>query len=161
MASRPITAVLVHGAWHPPSTWDSFVPLLTSSTGLKTNVVSLPSINGPSPSTWQPDDDAAAVREAIVSELEKGNDVLMISHSYGGFPSAQGVEGLLKKDREGKPSVIGMVYLAAFAVPEGVTLLQGVGGEPLDWWQLKDVRLLPLPLPPTWLSELTAERSRV
>lgn len=123
MSEKP-TFVLIAGAWHGPDAWDTFRPLLASKTGSPTSAVALPSVFGDLP-TWKHGDDALAIRQAISRELEKGRDVVTVSHSYAGIPTAEAVEGLLRKDREGKAAVVGMVYLASFARPEGVALRNG------------------------------------
>lgn len=129
------TLVLVHGAWHPPSAWDAFLPAL-QPLGLRTSIVSLPSVNGQI-KDYKQGEDTAAVRDAIVKELDAGHDVAVVAHSYGGFPTAEAVQGLAKSDRNGKSGVVKLIYLAAFAIPKGATMLDGVGGEPLEWWNLK------------------------
>lgn len=60
-----------------------------------------------------PYEDSLHIREKILEELDsKGNDVVLVVHSYGGLCGANSCEGLAKKDREGKnTSVIGVVYL--------------------------------------------------
>lgn len=68
--------------------------------------------------------DSLHIREKILEELDnKGNDVVLVVHSYGGLCGTNACEGLAKKDREGKnTSVLGVVYLCvscqcdAFAV---------------------------------------------
>jgi pimeloyl-ACP methyl ester carboxylesterase len=70
-------------------------------------------------------DDAAAVRKAI--EAIDG-PVVVVAHSYGGIPVSVGAAS--------QPNVPHLVYVAAFALDEGESLLGAVGGVAPNWWYL-------------------------
>ncbi|SPO00362.1 uncharacterized protein DNG_03207 [Cephalotrichum gorgonifer] len=58
------------------------------SVGYKTNV----------PGTMQ--DDAAFIASEITKHSDKGNDVILIGHSYGGLPATESTKGLSKSHRQ-------------------------------------------------------------
>jgi pimeloyl-ACP methyl ester carboxylesterase len=118
MADAP-TVVLVHGAWHGPWSWDGVVEELR---GDDTRVVAidLPSVV----SGGDLYDDAAAVHAAIAAT---GGPTVVVAHSYGGIPATEGAAGA-----EG---VRHLLYLAAFMLDEGESLLAVVGGVDPDWWR--------------------------
>jgi pimeloyl-ACP methyl ester carboxylesterase len=72
-------------------------------------------------------DDAAAVRAAIDAI---GGPVVVVSHSYGGMPSTQAAAG--------SDAVKGLIYVAAFQLDVGDTLLSSVGGVVPDWWDVHE-----------------------
>lgn len=66
--------------------------------------------------------DIATVRHAIITELDKGTDVILLAHSYGGYPALSACKGLDTKTRQAKgeaTSVLGISIIAGFLVPEG------------------------------------------
>ncbi|HEY1822118.1 MAG TPA: alpha/beta hydrolase [Trebonia sp.] len=71
-------------------------------------------------------DDARAVRAAI--EAIAG-PVVVVAHSYGGAPVTQVAAGL--------PNVVHIVYVAAFALDEGESMLSPAGGVPPSWWNVQ------------------------
>lgn len=80
MSSKP-TLVLVPGSWHTIDTWNKVVKIMEAK-GLKCVPVALPSTNGSRNIGFE--DDVAAVRTAIVQELDSRKDVVLVVHSYGG-----------------------------------------------------------------------------
>ncbi len=123
------TLVLVHGSWHCPEHYDLLVPAL-SHLGYKSAAVSLPSTQSPEDPPHTLADDTAAVREVVLGELDQGNDVVVISHSYGGCPSNNALEGLNRKSRTAAgygTAVNAMVFIAAVPVAAGGTLFSAGG----------------------------------
>lgn len=120
MSHRKPTIVFVPGAWHEPHVFDPVATILQSQ-GYKTVAVSLPSVGASPPlDDFQPD--VAAVRDAIVSCVDEGSEVVVFAHSYGGAPSSEAIKGLTKSDlqSQGKPGgVTHYVLCAAFIIPEG------------------------------------------
>ena len=136
--------LLVHGAWHSPSCWSLLTPYLESA-GFTTEAVSLPSVSA----TNIVDDftpDVSTIASAITALADKGHDVALMMHSYAGIPGASAVRGLTKADRQGQSKqggVTHLVYLAAFIINEGVSLVEASGGgqpgwQPPDWWLFDD-----------------------
>lgn len=96
-----LTVVLVHGLWHGAWSWDAVRPLLDRE-GIASVAPELPlrSLEG----------DAAVVRETLDAV---GGDVLLVGHSYGGAViTAAGAH----------PSVVRLVYLAAFLLDDGESI---------------------------------------
>ncbi len=121
----------------------------------------LPSVNpaGPlSPNALQADIDS--IRTVLIEHIEdRGLDVLLIGHSYGGVPCLGAAEGLWKttREREGKKGGVFKVALIAAAITlsgEGVGPLRqsyedefgAAGGLTPDIEQNEKVRLTTLEL---------------
>ena len=123
---------IVPGAWHPASAYRQFQEQLESS-GYPTFTATLPSVGSSSPTTATCSEDTNFVRRQLLPLIEnEGKDVLLLTHSYGGIAGAGAAHGLSKTTRtqEGKKGgVIGLIYLSAFVVPEGTSLLMALGGK--------------------------------
>lgn len=122
------TFVLVPGAWHPLSCLDPLASRLSAS-GYNVRGIDLASV-GAEPPLDSFDPDVDLIRTAIVEEADKGQDVIVFMHSYGGMPGGQACRGLDKKGREAagkKGGVVGLIYCTAFLVPEGKCSTRG-------WW---------------------------
>lgn len=119
------TLVAVHGAWHSPAYLEPLSKVLQSH-GYTVRAVSLPSVVDEG--TTPPEDhrcDVPAVRKAVEEVLEGGSDVLVVCHSYGGFPTTSAVKGLDPKSRAaaGKSTaVVGVAAIASYVVREGEDL---------------------------------------
>ncbi|KAL8990204.1 MAG: hypothetical protein Q9177_001079 [Variospora cf. flavescens] len=125
-----ITFVIVPGAWHPASLYDEFTSRLRDA-GYGAVVATYPSCGSPNPQTATCEQDTDVLRQQCISLIEDGGkELLLVCHSYGGIPGGGAAFGLSKKDRlqEGKEGgVIGLVYMAAFVVPEGISLFDFLG----------------------------------
>lgn len=97
-ATKPVSVILVHGAWADGSSWNDVIPYLLDK-GL-----TVVSVQNPLSSLA---DDVAATRRAI--ELQPG-PVLLVGHSWGGVV-------ITEAGRHEK--VAGLVYVAAFGPAEG------------------------------------------
>ena len=132
MTSDNPSFVLVPGGWHPTSVYFTFLTHIHKA-GFPAVVVNLPSLEASDPSAADCTRDTAAIRKQIVPLLEiDGQDVVILCHSYGGIPGGGAVRGLSKTSRykEGKKGgVIGLMYMSAFVVPEGQSLLEYMGGQ--------------------------------
>ena len=131
MASTKPMVLVIPGAWHPPIAYAPILDALGIS-ALDADVATLPSFNPRDHFTPACTADAKAVREKILSLLDDATrDVLLLIHSYGGIPAGGAAHGLSKRARarEGKTTgVVGLIYMAAFVVPEGQTLKDFLGG---------------------------------
>lgn len=121
--SRP-TLLLVHGAWHGSWAYEPLVEILAAR-GWTVETVDLPTVHAPDKAERTLADDAGAVADAI-DRIE--GPVVVVAHSYGGVPTTQAATD---------PKVAHIVYIAAFALDEGETLLGAVGGVAPDWWQIE------------------------
>lgn len=138
MSTEQPTVFFVPGAWHFPAGFDAVRELL-KPLGYPTEAVALPSI-GAEPPTKTLADDTAHTRAAIEKLADAGKQVVVVTHSYGGVVGSCAVEdlGFASRKAAGKQGgVINFVYLSAFALPKGVSLLDALGGNPLPWMNIK------------------------
>lgn len=90
MTTTSTTLVLVHGAFHCPAHYtallDAIAALLPSLTIVP---LALPTIGRtPAQATRTRHDDVAAVASAVTSAANRGDDVVVLMHSYGGVSLA-------------------------------------------------------------------------
>lgn len=126
--------VLAPGAWHTPDAYEIVQGKLHAQ-GFETHAVAYPSV-GAEPPNKGLFDDAAAVRAEIEVHANKGRQVIVVGHSYGGLVIAEAVKGLGYKQRTAEGQTGGVtlvVYLAAFVTPKGASILKMLGGQPLPW----------------------------
>ncbi|MEV0259943.1 alpha/beta hydrolase [Streptomyces sp. NPDC050617] len=113
---RP-TFLLVHGAWHRPTCWEPLQAALAAE-GWQSRTVTLPS-GGPQPT---PSAGMYADAEEVSAQLRRiPGPVVVVGHSYGGFPVTQAAGD--------HPNVTRLVYLAAY-VPEEGEYTRGMHGAP-------------------------------
>ena len=120
------TVLLVHGAMHTP--W-IFNPLRVQLAlrGIDSHAVQLPSSNPDSAATLGLRDDASTVRAAIEA-IEA--PVVLAAHSYGGVPATWAAA---------ETRVAHLVYIAAFALRPGVSMMEWMGGDfPPTWHRSPD-----------------------
>lgn len=132
------TIVFAPGAWHTADCYDVVRKELHAK-GWETEAVDYPSV-GAEPPTKGLSDDVAAVRAVVEKLAEEGKKVMVVVHSYGGLVGAEAVKGLGLKQRvqEGKTGgVIQLVYLSAFVMPKGVSILAAFGGQYLPWMRVE------------------------
>lgn len=136
------TILFVPGAWITKAFYEPFLQALKTA-GYDVRYAGYPSLDPKEsdPSTI----DCHADTEAITAVLrplveDEGKDVLLFMHSYAGMPGAAAATGLAKSQREqeGKAGgVIGLLFLGAFVVPEGLSCA-GLQGGNLPPWILLD-----------------------
>ncbi len=115
-SSRP-RIILVHGAWVGPWEFEPIVQILRQG-GWDVDAIDLPS-TGSAEGLLA---DAAAVTAAI----ERANGpVVVVGHSYGGAPVTQAGD---------HPSVERLVYVAAFVLDAGQSVLASMGGSLPEPW---------------------------
>ncbi|MEU4093210.1 alpha/beta hydrolase [Streptomyces sp. NPDC026673] len=113
--------LLVPGAWHKP---EHLQLLIDDLSGIDVHTVTLTS-SGEDPKTLgDMYSDAAAIKSAV--EAIEG-PVVVVAHSYGGIPATQALADT--------PNVKSIVYLAAFQLDAGDSLLSSVGGSSAPWWE--------------------------
>lgn len=127
--TRP-TFLFVHGAWHGADCWRGLRDVLEER-GWRTEAIDLPTVHREPQIDYGMLDDAGAVRDAI-DRID--GDVVVVAHSYGGVPTSQSATG---------PTVRRIVYIAAFALDEGESLLGAVGGVPPVWWNVGEEVVTP------------------
>jgi hypothetical protein len=94
------TIVIVPGSSHSSAHFAPFAKAL-SNVGFS-NILNLTL-----PSTSF-DPDVEHIRTTVINRVERGEDVAIIMHSYGGAPATEAVKGLGREEREkaGKKEVI-------------------------------------------------------
>lgn len=141
MSTLP-TILVVHGAWHTPPNYQSFINALQGQ-GFKVICPHLPTCNNSFNPVGTYFDDVAHVRKTLEVLVDNGEHVLMIMHSYGGAVGTGAADGLSFSERTaaGQPGgVIHLLYLCAYILEPGSTLwgvLQEAGSEEL-WDQYID-----------------------
>ncbi|MEU6601341.1 alpha/beta hydrolase [Streptomyces flaveolus] len=114
--------LLVHGAWHGSWCWRDLQDVLADR-GWTSHTVDLPSVVPEGSGGRLPGllDDARVIREKIDSV---GAPLMVVGHSYAGAPVTQATAGAA--------NVSHIVYVAAFALDEGESLMTCFGGEQPD-----------------------------
>lgn len=119
------TILIVHGAMHCV---DHYRPLMSNleTKGFRCIAASLPSTQSVDDPPAGLDDDTAAIRTAVLNELDnEKNDVLILAHSYGGTPANNALKGLDTKSRSENgqvTSVKALALMCAIAVRAGVSV---------------------------------------
>lgn len=116
--------LLVHGAWHGPWNWVRVENDLTAL-GWQVRTVSLPSVVRTEGQRSGLHDDAEVIRQHIA---DIDGPVVIVAHSYGGAAVSEGAAGM--------PDVRHIIYLAAFLLDIGESILVACGGAP-EWWNVK------------------------
>jgi pimeloyl-ACP methyl ester carboxylesterase len=106
---KPVTVVLVHGAWANASSWDKVISLMLAK---GQRVIALPL-----PLTSLEDDLAATNR--IVADTE--GPIVLVGHSWGGMAVTQAGDN---------PKVAALVYVSAFAPDVGESGGSLIGAHP-------------------------------
>lgn len=121
----------VPGAWHIAEVFDPLAAALKKS-GYDAHTVPLVSVGAKEPlEGFEPD--VELVQKTVQQYLDEGKDVVLVMHSYGGTVGQQAA-GFLK---ESKGKLVSMVWLCAFALQAGQTLMGMLGGNPLPWFIVK------------------------
>lgn len=131
--SKP-TLILVHGSWHRPEHFGPLTKALEGH-GYKCVPVTLPSTQSPDMPPAKMSDDTEAIRNTVIQELDQGNNVVVVAHSYGGTPTNNSLKGLDKESRTAagaSTAVIAIAFIAAICLPAGITFLTGIGGKPSE-----------------------------
>jgi pimeloyl-ACP methyl ester carboxylesterase len=123
------TVLLVHGAWHGAWCWDEVAERLRAD-GTPVVAVDLPSVA----SGGDMYDDAQAVRDAIAAI---DGETVVVGHSYGGVVITEGAAGA--------QGVRHLVYLTAFMLDEGGSLLATIGGALPPWIAVPDGKAMVVP----------------
>ncbi|MCP2638454.1 alpha/beta hydrolase [Microbacterium sp. HD4P20] len=116
--------ILVHGAWVGAWEFDPLVAILRER-GWEVDAVDLPSTG----STGSMQGDAAAITAAID---RAAGPVVLVAHSYGGVPVTEAGD---------HPAVERIVYVAAFALDAGESVLSVMGGSLPGVWGISDHQL--------------------
>ena len=122
MESAMPTVVLVHGAWNGPWAWDEVRRYLDLAR-IASATAALPSVGENTGKLGGLANDVLAV-SAVLDELS--GPFVLVGHSYSGVPVTE-----VATARE---DVTHVVYVSAFAIPAGTSMLDALGGPPPEWW---------------------------
>lgn len=136
MASKP-TILFVPGAWHKSACYAPVIESL-STHGYPTATAELASV-GPKPGleTWA--DDVSNIQAVLSPLVEAGKSVVVVAHSYGSLPAGEALKPFLQRAREAegkKGGVVHIMYISAFVLPAGASLMGGLGGKDLPWFDV-------------------------
>lgn len=135
-SSTPTVVILVPGAWHAPDHYSRLLGGLQHH-GLETLSQRNSSCDATNPHETSTAADASAIRQLISSQSDKGYDVVIAMHSYGGCPGAAAAHGLSKTERQAagqQGGVIGLIFICAFVAEEGDSLISKLpGGVRVEW----------------------------
>ncbi|KAH0024829.1 alpha/beta-hydrolase, partial [Aureobasidium melanogenum] len=121
--------ILSPGAWHTSEVYNKLIPHLEAK-GHRTVLHDWPSITQAPVTSF--DKDIQAIRTTVLREADADNDVVIVAHSWSASPVNSSVADLSKAERakQGKPGgVVKLVFLCAFVVPEGTSVLGALGGD--------------------------------
>lgn len=138
MAANKPTIVIVPGAWQLRSSWEAFISIARSA-GYPIEYVDPPTLGGTALPLAGLADDVKAVRDTLDVLLNEGKRVTILCHSAGGLVASNAVEGLDTASRAAgglKGGVSQVIFVSAFMVPAGKSLLGLLGGQPLPWMKL-------------------------
>ena len=130
MAAKP-TYVLVPGAWHTADCWTKVTEGLKSK-GFLSTAVSLPSTKSEPSATLL--DDITATRQAIQAATSQGQNVVVVSHSYGGLVGASSIKGLDKPETPSSGRIIGFVVVTSGFSTTGMSFMDLFEGVPPPFW---------------------------
>jgi pimeloyl-ACP methyl ester carboxylesterase len=136
--------LLVHGAWHGGWAWDPLLPLLAER-GLAADVVELPSTGGAG--------DLTADAETVRSALAGDDPVVAVGHSYGGM--------VISEACAGAGNVAHLVYVCAFQLDVGESLLAAIGDTMPAWTEIDEgsrtSRVAPAAAPKVFYGDVDSE----
>lgn len=121
-ARQKPSLVFIHGGFHQSWVWEPVVHHL-ASWGWDTQTIDLPSVGAEIETRSGMLDDAEVVAKLLRCTA---GPKIVVAHSYGGIPATQVSHEL--------PDVRHIVYVAAFQLDVGESLLGAVGGRIPPWW---------------------------
>ena len=104
-----------------PSFYYLPIARVLESQGFETRLVTIPSTGSRSTLTSN-ELDVVAVREVLEELSDNGEDIIVVSHSYGSIPTCEASKGFGKQERLGhgrSGGVIRLVFVAAWLLQEG------------------------------------------
>ncbi|CAI6081693.1 unnamed protein product [Clonostachys chloroleuca] len=132
------TVVIVPGSFSIPSLYDSFVEDLEKN-GVRAVVVKLASVGRKeTPGTLS--DDVDAISEVVTPLLDAGQEVVLLTHSYGGVPGSQSLEKLSDKARRanGGKGIKKIIYMASVILPVGTSNMDATRASIPDWMTFEE-----------------------
>jgi len=100
--------------------------------GYPSEAVTLP-CNGAESSATDMNNDIRAIREVLQSLADEGKQMVVIMHSYGGYPGSCAVEGF-------SSNIIAMTYMTSVAAPKGKSAVDILGEDLMPFSRLMNDR---------------------
>ncbi|KIW04292.1 uncharacterized protein PV09_04588 [Verruconis gallopava] len=146
------TVLFVHGAWHAS---EHFAPVQSelASHGYSIKAVQLPSSTDGNNYIQGIDEDVEAIQNTLSDIVLTDGDIVLVMHSYGGIPGSSAAKGFSKPERLAKGEnggIIHLIYIASFALEEGLCLIDGIGGQLAPWVKVHVLALYFCLLPPAF-----------
>ena len=115
---------MISGAWHVPESYAKLKDALKKA-GHEVEVPRLPSMNQARPPTANLASDTKFIRTLVKELVDEGRSVVALMHSYGGQVGTNALYGLQPDDKT-KGGVSQLIYMSAFAQPEGWSMIDKV-----------------------------------
>lgn len=123
MASDKPAILLLCGGWHTPESYAKLIKALEAA-GHDVHCPRHPSTKQERPPTASLAEDTVSMRAYVTKLVDEGRRVVAIAHSYGGQIASNSLYGLgldARKEKGLPGGVSDIVYMAAFALPEGTS----------------------------------------
>jgi len=141
--TRP-TVALIPDAWHSPIHYLELTHRISQG-GHSVVTQRLPSCDSNIPKSQSITTDAAFIRSnVLLPQIDNGEEMVLIMHSYGGCPGSMAADGLSVSERRkiGKPGgIIGMIMICGFVIRAGQTLRTMLPGDKFQPWVIQYVSL--------------------
>lgn len=124
--------VIAHGSWHTPEAYQSFEAALEQR-GYDVTVPSLPTTRADGLAKTL-SDDCQFFRAKLERLINRGCEIVVVMHSYGGMVGAGAIRGLEKKPNS-RGGIIALVFMTCFIPGATGSLADGVGGSLPPWIQ--------------------------
>lgn len=136
MVTKP-AFVFVPGAWHGPECFEPTIKLL-SERGYPGHGIRLHSVAAKTP-LQNFDADVEIIRHTISDLVSSGRDVVVVMHSYGGSPASEATKYFIddNEGKDGKGKIIRMIWVCAFVLPKGGSMMKGIGMNDLPWFKIQ------------------------
>lgn len=111
--------LFVGGVSHTPVFFDAVNEELNKR-GYESEAIPYPTI-GDHTENMTLEDEYQAIRDAVEKKADAGKDVVLVSHSYGGWPASRAANGYdieSRKKAGKKHGVIELVFFSAFLIPD-------------------------------------------
>ena len=121
--SKPIY-VFVGGVSHTPDFFDDLIKQMATY-GYKSTAVAFPTC-GDGTENIKQWDEVTAIKKVVSTQLDD-QDVVLVLHSYGGWPGSRAIKGFDKEARrkDGRNTgIVEVVFLAAFLLPDNAPMTQ-------------------------------------
>lgn len=106
--------------------------------GYDSYAVTLPSTSGDPKASLL--DDINAVKTIVISQIERGQDVIIVVHSYGGFVGESALKDLPTRRKPSCNSlhgkVIGLELMGTGFTQASLSFIDGLGGKPPPFWRV-------------------------